>query len=120
VGRRDIFTEMGTEPLPGGEIVPALDRGLIDAAEFNNASSDRLLGFPTSSRTACCRASTRSGERSEILFNKSSNTPRCPRSCAPSSTPTRRPPKDMSWKAIERTARLHRAEESRRQVLQNA
>ncbi len=33
-------------PLPGGEIVPALDRGLIDGAEFNNASSDRLLGFP--------------------------------------------------------------------------
>ena len=44
----DIFTELGTSvnPLPGGEIVPALDRGLIDAAEFNNASSDRVLGFP--------------------------------------------------------------------------
>jgi TRAP-type mannitol/chloroaromatic compound transport system substrate-binding protein len=36
----DVFKEMGTavNPLPGGEIVPALDRGLIDAAEFNNAS----------------------------------------------------------------------------------
>ena len=32
--------------LPGAEIVPALDRGLIEAAEFNNASSDRALGFP--------------------------------------------------------------------------
>src|SRR5687768_12950940 len=43
----DVFTDMGVavNPLPGGEIVPALDRGLIDAAEFNNASSDRVLGF---------------------------------------------------------------------------
>jgi TRAP-type mannitol/chloroaromatic compound transport system substrate-binding protein len=28
--------------LPGGEIVSAMDRGLIDAAEFNNATSDRV------------------------------------------------------------------------------
>ena len=44
----DVFTDMGVavNPLPGGEIIPALDRGLLDAAEFNNASSDRVLGFP--------------------------------------------------------------------------
>jgi TRAP-type mannitol/chloroaromatic compound transport system substrate-binding protein len=44
----DMYTDMGAavNPLPGGEIVPALDRGLLDGAEFNNASSDRLLGFP--------------------------------------------------------------------------
>ena len=44
----DLFTELGAavNPLPGGDIVPALDRGLIEAAEFNNASSDRVLGFP--------------------------------------------------------------------------
>src|SRR5205823_3795294 len=41
----DLFTGMGAavNALPGAEIVPALDRGLIDAAEFNNASSDRAL-----------------------------------------------------------------------------
>ncbi len=32
--------------LPGGEIVPAMDRGLLDAAEFNNASSDRVARLP--------------------------------------------------------------------------
>ncbi len=43
----DLFQGMGASvnALPGGEIVPALDRGLIEAAEFNNASSDRALGF---------------------------------------------------------------------------
>src|SRR3970282_1647727 len=40
----DLFTGLGAavNALPGGEIVPAMDRGLLDAAEFNNASSDRL------------------------------------------------------------------------------
>ena len=40
----DVFTGMGAavNALPGGEIVSAMDRGLLDAAEFNNASSDRV------------------------------------------------------------------------------
>ena len=39
----DMFTAMGAavNALPGGEIVSAIDRGLLDAAEFNNATSDR-------------------------------------------------------------------------------
>ena len=43
----DVFQAMGAavNALPGGEIVSAMDRGLLDAAEFNNATSDRLLGF---------------------------------------------------------------------------
>jgi TRAP-type mannitol/chloroaromatic compound transport system substrate-binding protein len=43
----DVFTGLGAavNALPGGEIVAAMDRGLLDAAEFNNASSDRVLGF---------------------------------------------------------------------------
>src|SRR5882724_7535889 len=42
----DLFTAMGAavNALPGGEIVAAMDRGLLDAAEFNNASSDKALG----------------------------------------------------------------------------
>src|SRR3954465_10543663 len=37
----DVFTGMGAavNALPGGEIVPAMDRGLLDAAEFNNMTS---------------------------------------------------------------------------------
>src|SRR3954451_106652 len=38
----DVFQGLGAavNALPGGEIVPAMDRGLLDAAEFNNATSD--------------------------------------------------------------------------------
>ena len=44
----DLFTGMGAavNALPGGEIVPAMDRGLLDAAEFNNATSDRAARLP--------------------------------------------------------------------------
>ena len=67
----DVFTDMGAavNPLPGGEIVPALDRGLIDAAEFNNASSDRVLGFPDVAKNCMLQSFHQSGEQFEILFN---------------------------------------------------
>jgi TRAP-type mannitol/chloroaromatic compound transport system substrate-binding protein len=68
----DIFTGLGAavNALPGGEIVPAMDRGLLDAAEFNNATSDRLLGFPDVSKTCMLQSYHQSGEQFEILFNK--------------------------------------------------
>jgi TRAP-type mannitol/chloroaromatic compound transport system substrate-binding protein len=68
----DIFTELGTavNPLPGGEIVPALDRGLLDAAEFNNATSDRILGFPDVAKNCMLQSFHQSGEQFEVLFNK--------------------------------------------------
>ncbi len=68
----DVFTELGAavNPLPGGEIVPALDRGLIEAAEFNNASSDRALGFPDVAKNCMLQSFHQSGEQFEILFNK--------------------------------------------------
>ncbi|MCU0773820.1 MAG: TRAP transporter substrate-binding protein, partial [Ideonella sp.] len=68
----DMYTAMGAavNPLPGGEIVPALDRGLIDGAEFNNASSDRLLGFPDVVKNCMLQSFHQSTEQFEILFNK--------------------------------------------------
>jgi len=68
----DMYTAMGAavNPLPGGEIVPALDRGLLDGAEFNNASSDRLLGFPDVSKVCMLQSFHQSSEQFEILFNK--------------------------------------------------
>jgi TRAP-type mannitol/chloroaromatic compound transport system substrate-binding protein len=44
----EIFKEMGMTvvSLPPGEILPALERGVIDAAEFSDPSSDLALGLP--------------------------------------------------------------------------
>ncbi|TMG85421.1 MAG: twin-arginine translocation signal domain-containing protein [Betaproteobacteria bacterium] len=68
----DLFQGMGAavNALPGGEIVPAMDRGLLDAAEFNNASSDRLLGFPDVSKVCMLQSFHQNAEQFEITFNK--------------------------------------------------
>jgi TRAP-type mannitol/chloroaromatic compound transport system substrate-binding protein len=68
----DLFKGLGAavNALPGGEIVPAMDRGLLDGAEFNNASSDRLLGFPDVAKVYMLQSYHQSAEQFEILFNK--------------------------------------------------
>ena len=68
----DVFTGMGVavNALPGGEIVPAMDRGLLDAAEFNNMTSDRTLGFPDVSKVCMLQSFHQNAEQFEITFNK--------------------------------------------------
>ena len=68
----DLFQEMGAAvvALPGGEIVPALERGVLDGAEFNNPSSDRVLGFPDVARNYMIQSYHQAVECFEILFNK--------------------------------------------------
>ncbi len=103
----DVFTELGTavNPLPGGEIVPALDRGLIDAAEFNNATSDRILGFPDVVKNCMLQSFHQSGEQFEILFNKTklNGLPAELRSII--DVAVQASSADMSWKAIDRNSK---------------
>jgi TRAP-type mannitol/chloroaromatic compound transport system substrate-binding protein len=68
----DLFTAMGAavNALPGGEIVSAMDRGLLDAAEFNNATSDRVLGFADVSKVCMLQSYHQNAEQLEITFNK--------------------------------------------------
>ncbi|MFP5466876.1 MAG: TRAP transporter substrate-binding protein [Gammaproteobacteria bacterium] len=102
----DVFTEMGTavNPLPGGEIVPALDRGLLDAAEFNNASSDRVLGFSDVAKTCMLQSFHQCSEQFEILFNgpKYRALPQELRSIIDYAVQAASA--DMSWKATQRNS----------------
>lgn len=68
----DLFNELGAAvvSLPGGEIVPALERGVVDGAEFNNPSSDRVLGFPDVSKVYMLQSFHQHTETFEVLFNK--------------------------------------------------
>ncbi|MBL8352905.1 MAG: C4-dicarboxylate ABC transporter [Burkholderiaceae bacterium] len=102
----DVFKELGTavNPLPGGEIVPALDRGLIDAAEFNNASSDRLLGFPDVVKNCMLQSFHQSGEQFEILFNKGKFNALPAELKSIVDYAVQAASADMSWKAIERNS----------------
>jgi TRAP-type mannitol/chloroaromatic compound transport system substrate-binding protein len=100
----DMYTAMGAavNALPGGEIVPALDRGLLDGAEFNNASSDLALGFSDVSKICMLQSFHQSAEQFEVLFNKEKyNTlpdhlKHLLRYAAQASSA------DMSWKALNR------------------
>ncbi len=102
----DMYTDMGAavNPLPGGEIVPALDRGLIDGAEFNNASSDRLLGFPDVVKNCMLQSFHQSGEQFEILFNKTKLNALPAELKAIIEYAVQAASADMSWKAIERNS----------------
>ena len=68
----DLFKELGSAVtiMGGGDIVPAMDRGLLDAAEFNNPSSDSLLGFSDVSKFYMLQSYHQAAESFEIIFNK--------------------------------------------------
>ena len=102
----DMFTEMGAavNPLPGGEIVPALDRGLIDAAEFNNATSDRILGFPDVVKNCMLQSFHQSGEQFEILFNKPKYNALPAELKSIIDYAVQAASADMSWKMIDRNS----------------
>jgi TRAP-type mannitol/chloroaromatic compound transport system substrate-binding protein len=100
----DIYKEMGAavNPLPGGEIVPAMDRGLLDAAEFNNASSDNLLGFPDVAKVCMLQSFHQCSEQFEILFNKKKYDGLNAEHKAIIKHALEASSADMSWKAIDR------------------
>jgi TRAP-type mannitol/chloroaromatic compound transport system substrate-binding protein len=100
----DVFTAMGVavNALPGGEIVPAMDRGLLDGAEFNNASSDRLLGFPDVSKVCMLQSFHQNAEQFEILFNKAKYDALPAKLRAVIDNAVEAASADMSWKAIDR------------------
>jgi TRAP-type mannitol/chloroaromatic compound transport system substrate-binding protein len=68
----DVLLEMGMSvvQLPGGEIQPAMKSGLIDAAEFNNPTSDKDFGMQDVSKHYHLASFHQSQESFEITFNK--------------------------------------------------
>ncbi|MCK4708169.1 MAG: TRAP transporter substrate-binding protein, partial [Gammaproteobacteria bacterium] len=68
----NVMQEMGMSvvQLPGGEIQPAMDRGLIDAAEFNNPTSDKDFGMQDVAKNYYLASFHQSQESFEIIFNK--------------------------------------------------
>jgi TRAP-type mannitol/chloroaromatic compound transport system substrate-binding protein len=68
----DMMKEMGINVtiMGGADIVPAMDRGVLDAAEFNNPSSDLALGFPDVAKYYFLKSFHQDMECFEIIFNK--------------------------------------------------
>ncbi len=68
----DIMQGMGLKvtQLPGGEIVPALERGVIEAFEFNNPTADSQFGAQDVSKHYMMGSYHQAAEFFEIIFNK--------------------------------------------------
>jgi TRAP-type mannitol/chloroaromatic compound transport system substrate-binding protein len=100
----DVFQGLGAavNALPGGEIVSAMDRGLLDAAEFNNATSDRVLGFADVSKVCMLQSYHQNAEQFEITFNKTKYDSLPEKMKAIIANAVEAASQDMQWKAIDR------------------
>lgn len=69
----DLMAKMGMSvaQLPGGEIVPAMERGVIDAFEFNNPSSDKDFGAQDVAKNYYLSSYHQASESFEFLFSRS-------------------------------------------------
>lgn len=68
----DLMQKMGMSvaQLPGGEIVPAMERGVIDAFEFNNPSSDMRFGAQDVAKNYYLSSYHQASESFEFIFNR--------------------------------------------------
>jgi TRAP-type mannitol/chloroaromatic compound transport system substrate-binding protein len=100
----EVYTAMGAavNALPGSDIVPALDRGLLDAAEFNNPSSDKALGFADVAKNYMMQSFHQSAETFEILFNKAKYDALSDAMKNIIANAVEAASADMSWKAHDR------------------
>src|SRR5210317_2062275 len=100
----DVLQEMGMSvvQLPGGEIQPAMKSGLIDAAEFNNPTSDKDFGMQDVSKHYHLASFHQSQESFEIIFNKRRFESLSPEHQAILEYASEAASADMAWKAMER------------------
>ncbi|MBE7426754.1 MAG: TRAP transporter substrate-binding protein [Ideonella sp.] len=68
----DLMQQMGAKvtQLPGGEIIPAMERGVIEAFEYNNPTSDMRFGAQDVAKNYMLGSFHQAMEFFEILINK--------------------------------------------------
>ena len=68
----DMFNELGmsTVQMAPSDIVPAIDRGLLDGAEFASASDDRVMGFPDVAKYYLQQSYHMANNFCELMFNR--------------------------------------------------
>ena len=100
----NVLQEMGMSvvQLPGGEIQPAMERGLIDAAEFNNPTSDKDFGMQDVAKHYYLASFHQSQETFEIIFNKKKFNSLSDEHKAILKYAAEAASADMSWKAQDR------------------
>jgi TRAP-type mannitol/chloroaromatic compound transport system substrate-binding protein len=105
----DLFTGLGASvnALPARELASALERGVLDGAEFNNVSADRMLGLPDAAKAYMLQSYHQSAEQFEVIFNKTRFEALPPKIRAIIENAVEAASADMSWKAIARYSQDH-------------
>jgi TRAP-type mannitol/chloroaromatic compound transport system substrate-binding protein len=93
-----------------------MDRGLLDAAEFNNASSDRILGFADVSKVCMLQSYHQNSEQFEISFNKDKFNALPAKVKAIIEGAVEAASADMAWKAIDRYSKDYSEMQSKQNV----
>lgn len=100
----DLYKELGVAVtiMGAGDIVPALDRGLLDGAEFNNPSSDRALGFQDVTKVYMVGSYHQSAECFEVIWNRTKFNKLPKELQEVLRLGAEAASADMSWKAMDR------------------
>ncbi len=100
----EVFGGLGAlvNALRAEDIVPAMERALLDGAELNNATSDRSLGLAEIAKVYMLQSYHRNAEQLEILFNRTRFDSLPPKLQALLEGAAEAASADMSWKAIDR------------------
>src|SRR5262245_5787204 len=100
----DVFTGLGAavNALPGGQLVAAMHRRLIEAAEFNDLTSDRSPGFAAVSKICTLHIYHQNAEQFQISLNQTKCDGLPAKLSAQIETAVEAASQDMAWKAIDR------------------
>jgi TRAP-type mannitol/chloroaromatic compound transport system substrate-binding protein len=102
--------------LPAADIASAIERGVLDGGEFNNATSDRALGLSRVAKTYMLQSYHQNTEQLEILVNRVKFEALPPKLRAIIENAAEAASADMSWKAIDRYSRDYQEVRARDQV----
>ncbi len=111
----DMMRQVGAVPvrLPGTEIINAFERDSIDAAEYQNPSSDRALGLPDVAKFCYLQSHHQPAEMFEVLVNRRRHVALTPHLRGVLRLATQAASADMAWKSVERFAADHHEMASR-------
>lgn len=100
----DMFNGLGmsTIQMAPADIVPALDRGLLDGAEFASATDDRVMGFPDVAKYYFQQSYHMSNNFCEVMFNKAKHDALPEEVKAVLRYVAHSAHADMSWKSMHR------------------
>jgi TRAP-type mannitol/chloroaromatic compound transport system substrate-binding protein len=103
----DLFNELGMSTVQMGpaDIVPALDRGVLDGAEFASATDDRIMGFPDVAKYYLQQSYHMANNFCEVMFNRAKYESLSPTIKRALTLANQAASADLMWKSMDRMSK---------------